>query len=150
MSVVQGVRFALRLFRRTPFQTSVALLSIALCVGATAVVFTAIKSVLIDPLPYRHPDELVQLRTEITNSEPSRGDKVFRNDAQEIVRRTTTLESVAYMATPSTILPATPPRRRKHSTACASQQMCFPLWALRQCWGEIFFLTKTNPGMPMK
>lgn len=94
MSVVQDVRLALRLFWRTPFQTSVALLSIALSVGATAVVFTAIKSVLIDPLPYTRPGELVQIRTEITNSEPSRGDWVFRNDVQEILGRTTTLESV--------------------------------------------------------
>src|SRR5437762_1382457 len=94
MSVVQDVRLALRLFWRTPFQTSIALLSITLSVGATAVVFTAIKSVLIDPLPYTHPGELVQIRTEITNAEPSRGDRVFRNDVQEILRRTTTLESV--------------------------------------------------------
>jgi putative ABC transport system permease protein len=51
MSIVQDCRFALRMFRRTPLATGVALASIALGVGAASVVFAAIKSVLIDPLP---------------------------------------------------------------------------------------------------
>ena len=61
--------------------------------GATAVVFTAVKSVLIDPLPYGRPGEIVQIRTDFTNAEPSHGDWVWRRDAQEIIQRTTTLES---------------------------------------------------------
>lgn len=93
MSVFQDIRLALRLFRRAPFTTFVALLSIALSVGATSVVFTAIKSVLLDPLPYARVGELVQIRTDFTNAEPSRMDWVFRHDAQEIIRRTHTLES---------------------------------------------------------
>jgi predicted permease len=93
MSLLQDIRLALRLFWRIPFTTAVALLSIALSVGATAVVFTAIKSVLIDPLPYARPGELVQIRTDFINAEPSHGDWVLRRDAQQIIRRTTTLES---------------------------------------------------------
>jgi hypothetical protein len=52
MSILQDIRLALRLFRRNLVATGIALLSIALSLGATAVVFTAIKAVLIDPLPY--------------------------------------------------------------------------------------------------
>ncbi len=55
-SILQDIRLAFRIFRRTPIPTGIALLSIALSVGATAVVFTAIKSVLIDPLPYAHAE----------------------------------------------------------------------------------------------
>jgi predicted permease len=73
--------------------TSAALISIALSVGATGVVFTAIKSVLIQPFPYRHPEELVQIRTEYAGAGPSQGDWVFWNDAQEIMRRSRTLRS---------------------------------------------------------
>ena len=94
MSVLGDIRLAFRLFRRTPALTVIALLSIALSVGATAVVFTAIKSVLIDPLPYARAGELVQLRTDFTNAEPSHGDWVFWNDTQELIRRTRTLQSV--------------------------------------------------------
>jgi predicted permease len=91
---VQDIRFAFRLLRRSPALTAIALLSIALSVGATAVVFTAIKAVLLDPLPYLRPGELVQIRTDFTRAAPSHGDWVFWNDTQEIIRRTRTLESV--------------------------------------------------------
>ena len=96
MSLLQDVRLAFRLLLRNRSVTSIALLSIALSIGATAVVFTAIKSVLIDPLPYTRPAELVQIRTEFPNFDPaqSHSDWAFWNDAQEIARRTRTLESV--------------------------------------------------------
>src|ERR1700687_4281471 len=95
MSFLQDIRFAFRLFRGTPVPTGIALLSIALSVGATAVVFTAIKSVLIDPLPYARASELVQIRSEFPKMlEQSHGDWVFWNDTQELIRRTRTLESL--------------------------------------------------------
>lgn len=101
MSVLQDIRLALRLLRRTPSATTISLLSIALSVAATAVVFTAVKSVLIDPLPYARPGELVQIGTEFASFDPaglsnarSHVDFAFWSDAHEIIRRTRTLESV--------------------------------------------------------
>lgn len=93
MFVIRDARVALRLLRRTPGMTGTALLSIALSVGAASVVFTAVKSVLLDPLPYTHPDRLVQIRTTYTGAGPSQSDWVFWNDAREIMRRTRTFES---------------------------------------------------------
>jgi len=94
VSVLQDIRLAFRLFRRTPAFAGIALLSIALSVGAAAVVFAAIKSVLLDPLPYVRAAELVQFRTDFTNAEPSHGDWVFWNDIQELIRRTRTVQSI--------------------------------------------------------
>src|SRR5271169_1592704 len=95
MSVLQDIRLAFRLFRRTPVPTGIALLSIALSVGATAVVFAAIKSVLIDPLPYAQPERLVQIGSEFPRmQEQSHTDWVVWNDTQELARNTRTLESV--------------------------------------------------------
>ena len=94
MSALQDLRIALRIFRRTPVPTGIALLSIALSVGATAVVFAAIKSVLIDPLPYTHAERLVQLRSEYPQmQEQANSDWIFWNDTRELDRRTRTLES---------------------------------------------------------
>lgn len=95
MPVMGEIRFALRLFRRSPSTTAIALVSIALSVAATSVVFAAVKSVLLAPLPYSHPERLVQIRTEFANSGPSIVDYGFPNDAEEIARRTRTFESVA-------------------------------------------------------
>jgi putative ABC transport system permease protein len=93
--MVRDIRLAFRLFRRTPAPTWIALLSIALSVGATAVVFTAVRAVLLTPLPYAHPSELVQLRTEFPKFGPSHSDWALWSDAQEIARRTRALASVA-------------------------------------------------------
>jgi len=82
--------------RRSPGFTAIALLSIALGVAALTVVYTAVKAVLINPLPYTHSGELVQLRSEFGNlseSQQSHTDWIFWNDAQEIIRRNRTLQS---------------------------------------------------------
>jgi putative ABC transport system permease protein len=95
MSFLQDIRIAFRLFRRSPLTTGIALLSIMLSVGATAVVFTAVKAVLIDPLPYARPEELVQFRTEFPKMQQQSHDGfILWNDAQELIRRTRTLQSV--------------------------------------------------------
>jgi predicted permease len=92
----QDLLYAVRtLVWRTPAFTGIAICSIALGVAATAVVYTAIQAVLIKPLPYAHPDQLVQFRTDFSK-EPwqARTDWIFWNDAQEILRRAQTLQSV--------------------------------------------------------
>jgi predicted permease len=85
MPVLQDVRLAYRLFRRSPVPTGIALLSIALSVGATAVIFAAMKSVLFDPLPFTRPNELLQFRSEFTSmQQQSSGDWVVWNDFRRL------------------------------------------------------------------
>jgi predicted permease len=93
--MVRDIRLAFRLLWRTPAATGIALLSIALSVGATAVVFTAVRAVLITPLPYARPAELVQIRAEFPKFGPSHSDWALWSDTREIARRTRTLASVA-------------------------------------------------------
>jgi putative ABC transport system permease protein len=93
--VLQDIRLGVRLLRRNPLSTTVAVLSIALSVGATAVVFAAVKAVLLDPLPFRHPEELVLLRSEWPRvQEQSHGDWVFWNDTRELPKRSRALGPV--------------------------------------------------------
>src|SRR5215469_10270865 len=95
MSVLRDIRLAFRLLFRTPGPSTIALLSTARTIAAASVVFTAIKSVLIDPLPYARPAELVQLRSEYPRlQEQSAGDWVDWNDTRELSRRTRTLEAI--------------------------------------------------------
>ncbi len=93
-SLFHDLLHALRLLRRTPTLTAAALLSIAISIGATAIVFAAVKSVLIEPLPYADAGELVQLRTENTKLGKSHADWVTWSDAQDILRSNRTFESV--------------------------------------------------------
>ena len=150
MSLLQDIRLALRLLWRAPFPTGVALVSIALSVGATAVVFTAIKSVLIDPLPYARPGELVQIRTDFINAEPSHGDWVLRRDAQQIIRRSTTLESAGIYGNALFNLAgdaSSPPEALYGLRVSAS---LFPTLGVMPKLGGIFAPTRTSSAIQTK
>ncbi|MCC6318744.1 MAG: ABC transporter permease [Gemmatimonadaceae bacterium] len=58
---MRDLRFAVRTLLRTPFVTAVALLSIALGIGANAAIFSLFDQMLLRPLPVHAPDELVNL-----------------------------------------------------------------------------------------
>jgi predicted permease len=56
---LQDFRYAIRSLRRQPAFAAVALLTLALGIGATTVMFTVISGVLLKPLPYPDPSKLV-------------------------------------------------------------------------------------------
>ena len=58
-SIVREVRFAARRLRNAPSFTSVAVLTLALGIGATVAVFSIVYGVLLKPLPYADPGRLV-------------------------------------------------------------------------------------------
>ena len=55
------VRYAVRQLRKTPGLALLAILTLALGVGANTAIFTVIESVLLRPLPYLHADRLVYI-----------------------------------------------------------------------------------------
>ncbi len=60
-TLLSDLRFALRGLRRSPLFTIVAILSLALGIGANSAIFTLIDQVLLRKLPVTRPDELVML-----------------------------------------------------------------------------------------
>lgn len=94
-SLVLDARFAVRSLRKSPLLTGVAVVSLALGIGANTAIFTLFDQVLLRTLPIRDPESLVMFKTEGAHPGSNRGPNMLsypmfrdyreRNDVMEDV-----------------------------------------------------------------
>jgi predicted permease len=75
---MRDARYAIRVLLKAPIFTVTAVLTLALCIGATTAIYTVVDRVLLRPLPYPEPERLAQVTTHF---EPRGNDEVGQTGA---------------------------------------------------------------------
>ncbi|MGH9794116.1 MAG: ABC transporter permease [Candidatus Acidiferrales bacterium] len=90
----EDVKYAARTLSKSPGYTAVAVLTLALAIGANTAIFTVVDAALLRSLPYREPDRLVHLWETRTNRQFGQMEASYPNFA-DWRQQNTVFESIA-------------------------------------------------------
>ncbi len=144
MHLGQDLVYTFRLWRRNPGLIAMALLALTLGIGATTVVFSVVQAVLLRPLPFRAPEELVYVWEK--NLPRSRDQNVVAPGNfihwDEQNQSFTDLAAMSGMAFPAALTGAGEPR--EVSTLVVSASL-FPILGVQAARGRTFLPEEDRP-----
>ncbi len=100
-SLGSDIQFAVRLLARRPGFTTLAAITLAIGIGATTAIFSAIEPILIAPLPYPHPERIV---TVWEGTDPATKDNVGWLTFDDIAQQNHSFDAIAVYKTYSATL----------------------------------------------
>src|SRR5689334_9125022 len=92
-TLLQEIRFAIRSLRKKPGYALIAIVTIALGIGANSAIFNVVNAALIRPLPYANSDRLLLVGETI--KQRTYPGQVSYGDYQQLKQETKTLDQVA-------------------------------------------------------
>lgn len=144
--LLQDVRYALRAFRRSPGYPLIAILTIALGVGANTAIFTIVDRTLVRPLPYREPGRLVKLWESAPLSGYSEVEPAWPNfrDWRQANESFTAMAAYNPLA-----LNLTGEARPERLTGCETTASLFPVLGVEPSLGRALLPEEDGPDAPM-
>ena len=133
MSFASEVLLAARRLRRTPTLTAAAILCLALGLGATAAIFSAVSAALLRPLPFRDPGELVTIFRTTPNFDTG---PFSPANYLDLARDPQTLQGIAALRGDVALLEATGESRRVATFAVSDN--LFELLGVASWRGRLF------------
>ena len=144
-NLVRDVRHGLRVLRRSPGFTAVALITIALGIGANTAIFSLINAVLLRPLPFADPERLVVVWEDLTFAGFSHNTPAAANYA-DIKAQSRTLEDVAALDFRSFNLTGDGEPERVEANGVTANLL--PLLGTRPALGRSFTAEEDSPEGP--
>jgi len=147
--LLQDVRFGVRLLARSPMFTLVAVLSLALGIGANSAIFSVINAIVLRSLPVERPGELVVLESSARGSTSQRFSYPLVQDLEG------TLQGRADVCAQSSVsgMKAAPPSGGAASSESARVQLlsagCFTTLRQRAQAGRLLDASDNAPGHPV-
>lgn len=149
-TVWQDVRFAVRMLARNPGLTAIAVLALALGVGANTAIFSVVNSVLLRPLPYKNAAQLVSMYSQNTsNAEANLTDKppLSYPDFKDYKEQAQTLQYVAAYSQSGTSLTSGGDEPERVLGADVSAEL-FPMLGVEPLIGRVFTPEEDKAGAP--
>jgi predicted permease len=142
-NILQDLRFGLRMLRKSPGFTTVAMLTLALGIGANTAIFTVVNSVLIRSLPFPRASELIDISARSTSFDiPSLGFSVA--DVEDIRAGSSSFAGIAtYRDAPKEVTGKGKPER---ITGTEVSEDFFPLLGIHPAYGRTFTQYDMQPG----
>jgi putative ABC transport system permease protein len=136
--------YSARMLLKRPSLTAVAIIAIGLGIGANTAIFSVVNTVLLRPLPYEHPEQLVRLATEQRNQALDGRGTFSVPDLLDVQQSSTTLEYVASVQRSGTIVTEGGDPERLIGAAVNADY--FPLLRAKPVLGRVFTRDEDKPG----
>jgi len=136
--------YSVRMLLKRPSLTAVAIIAIALGIGANTTIFSVVNTVLLRPLPYEQPEQLLMLSTEQRNQALDGRGTFSIPDLLDIQQSAKTLEYVATVQRSGTIITEGGDPERVLGAAVNADY--FPLLRVKPLLGRVFTHDEDKPG----
>ena len=144
-TVFKDLRYAMRSLLRRPGFTAIAVITLALGIGANTAIFSVVQGVLLQPLPYPESDRLVALRQSNVTTTPAQPDaQLAPGNFLELQRQNTSFSSLAAYRTVS--YNATGDGNPERLLAGRVSAGLFKLLGAQPMWGRDFLAEEDQPG----
>ncbi len=144
-SVLQDVRYGLRVLAKRPGFALVAVITLALGIGANTAIFSVVNAVLLRPLPYRQPEQLVKVFQASPSSEKDAAPTVWSYPRFEVLRdQSRSFAAVAACAQSAFNLTGTDEPERLQSEMVSASY--FPLLGVDPIAGRAFAEEEDRKG----